>query len=41
MKKQMKFGLLASACAVLLLTGCTRSLSNPDAPGEDSTAGVS
>lgn len=34
MKKQMKFGLLASACAVLLLTGCTRSLSNPDALGK-------
>lgn len=32
--KQMKLGLLASACAVLLLTGCTRSLSNPDAQGK-------
>ncbi|HGM5491718.1 TPA: OmpA family protein [Serratia fonticola] len=34
MMKQMKLGLLASACAVLLLTGCTRSLSNPDAQGK-------
>lgn len=32
--KQMKLGLLASACAVLMLTGCTRSLSNPDAQGK-------
>ncbi|QGN40614.1 OmpA family protein [Klebsiella oxytoca] len=34
MMKQMKLGLLASACTVLLLTGCTRSLSNPDAQGK-------
>lgn len=32
--KQIKFGLLACACAVLLLTGCTRSLSKPDAQGK-------
>lgn len=32
--KQMKLGLLASACTVLLLTGCTRSLSNPDEQGK-------
>ncbi|MEN0617471.1 MULTISPECIES: OmpA family protein [Klebsiella] len=34
MMKQMKLGLLASVCVVLLLTGCTQSLSNPDAEGK-------
>lgn len=32
--KQMKLGLLVSAYAILLLTGCTRSLSNSDEQGK-------